>query len=366
MSHSKERAEKDCLNCGAAVYGKFCHICGQENIETKETFWSLITHFIYDITHFDGKFFSTLKNLLFKPGFLSYQYIIGRRNSYLNPIKMYVFTSAFFFISFFYIFHPEEMINQSNQELESLTASEIKKELISEKTLNEKAIKALGLKTSKKEQIQRKIKLINNDLDSLAKDTTRLKERLHYFFEQKNNVIDLGNYKSVKEYDSIQSTLPNAKKRNWLSSLIERKAAMINEKYRHEASSKLIEVFLHKLPQILFVSLPIFAGILYLLNFRRRKYYVEHGIFSIHLYIATFIIMFLMITSNNILPEQLDDWLNPILFISVFIYLYKAMRNFYNQSRIKTMLKLILLNSVMLFVILILFISFFLLSIFTI
>ena len=366
MSHSKEREDKNCLNCGAAIYGKYCHICGQENVETKESFFSLITHFVYDVTHFDGKFFSTLKYLLFKPGFLSAEFIKGRRSSYLNPIKMYVFTSALFFISFFYIFHPEEIMNQSNEEIESLTAREIKQELLSEKALNEKTIKALGLKTAKRKQIEKKIQLINTDLDSLAKDTTRLKERLHYFFEEKNNFIDLGNYKSVKEYDSIQNTLPNAEKRNWISGLIERKTAMINEKYRHEAGSKLIEVFIHKLPQILFVSLPIFAAMLYLLNVRRKRYYVEHGIFTIHLYIATFIIMLLMIISNNVLPEQLDDWLNPILFISVFVYLYKAMRNFYLQTRIKTMLKLILLNFAMLFVILILFVSFFLLSIFTI
>lgn len=366
MSHSKERAEKNCLNCGAAVYGKYCHICGQENIETKENFWSLVTHFIYDITHFDGKFFSTLKYLLLRPGFLSVEYIQGRRNSYLNPIKMYVFTSAIFFILFFLVFKPEEIIKESNSEVENLTVNEIKKELLAEKSLNERTIKALGLKRAKKEQIERKITLINNDLDSLSKDTTRLKERLHYFYNQKNTVIDFGNYRTVKEYDSIQNTLPNEKKRGWLPNALERKGAIINEKYKNEASAKLIEVFFHKLPQILFISLPIFSAMLYLLNIRRKKYYVEHSIFSIHLYIATFIIMLLMIISSNVLPKQLDDWINPILFISVFLYLYKAMRTFYKQSRVKIVLKMILLNFTMLFVVAILFVSFFLLSFFTI
>ncbi|MBP0577674.1 DUF3667 domain-containing protein, partial [Campylobacter jejuni] len=74
---------------------------GQENIEPKESFWHLTTHFIYDITHFDGKFFSTLKYLLFRPGFLSKEYLKGRRAGYLHPVKMYVFTSALFFLIFF-------------------------------------------------------------------------------------------------------------------------------------------------------------------------------------------------------------------------------------------------------------------------
>jgi hypothetical protein len=366
VSHSKERKEKACLNCGAATYGRYCHICGQENIETKESFWHLVTHFIEDVTHFDGKFFSTLKYLLFRPGFLTTEYLRGKRASYLHPIRMYVFTSAMFFISFFFVFHPEEIIKESNKELENLSAAEIKEQLIADKALKEKSINSLGLKAAQKEQIQKKIELINNDLDSLAKDTTRLKERLHYFTEQKNNFIDLGNYRSVKEYDSIQNTIPNAQKRNWLTHSIERKAAKLNEKYPNEASSRLIEVFFHKLPQILFISLPLFAAILHLLYIRRKKYYVEHGIFSIHLYIATFILMLLMIISNSTLPEKIDSWIKTILSISIFIYLYKAMRNFYQQSRIKTLLKLFLLNFIMFFVVVILFVSFFLLSFFTI
>ena len=101
MSHIPERKEKDCLNCGTIVQGKYCHVCGQENVVPMETFWAMLTHFVYDITHFDGKFFSTLGILLRKPCFLSKEYMKGKRASYLNPVRMYIFTSAFFFLVFF-------------------------------------------------------------------------------------------------------------------------------------------------------------------------------------------------------------------------------------------------------------------------
>ena len=104
MSHLPERKEKNCLNCGTEVHGKYCHVCGQENLEPKESFWHLLTHFFYDFTHFDGKFFSTVRYLLSRPGFLTSEYAKGRRASYLHPIRMYVFTSAFFFIIFFWVF----------------------------------------------------------------------------------------------------------------------------------------------------------------------------------------------------------------------------------------------------------------------
>ncbi|HEX5655380.1 MAG TPA: DUF3667 domain-containing protein, partial [Chitinophagaceae bacterium] len=104
MSHIPLRKEKDCLNCGTIVQGRYCHECGQENVLPKESFWHMVTHFLYDITHFDSKFFETIKDLAFKPGFLSIEYMKGRRASYLHPVKMYVFTSAVFFLLFFSVF----------------------------------------------------------------------------------------------------------------------------------------------------------------------------------------------------------------------------------------------------------------------
>ncbi|HEV7781205.1 MAG TPA: DUF3667 domain-containing protein, partial [Chitinophagaceae bacterium] len=106
MSHIPERKEKDCLNCGTIVQGHFCQNCGQENVVPKETFWHMVTHFFYDITHFDSNFFHTIHHLILKPGLLSREYMIGRRASYLHPIKMYVFSSAIFFLLFFSLLNP--------------------------------------------------------------------------------------------------------------------------------------------------------------------------------------------------------------------------------------------------------------------
>ena len=127
MSHLKERLEKNCLNCNAEVQGRFCQVCGQENVETKETVWQLISHFFQDITHFDGKFFSTLKYLMFRPGFLSLEYMKGRRASYVNPIRMYIFTSAFFFLIFFSLFKMDKQRLVSQSTINNKTWAQIQK-----------------------------------------------------------------------------------------------------------------------------------------------------------------------------------------------------------------------------------------------
>jgi Protein of unknown function (DUF3667) len=111
LSHIPQRKEKDCLNCGATVQGKYCHVCGQENVEPKETFWHMVTHFFYDLTHFDSSFFHTIHHLILRPGFLSKEYMVGRRAGYLHPVRMYVFTSAIFFLLFFGLFKPEDAVD---------------------------------------------------------------------------------------------------------------------------------------------------------------------------------------------------------------------------------------------------------------
>ena len=90
MSQRKQRNEPDCLNCGTIVVGRYCQNCGQENIEVKETFLQIVYHFIADITHFDGKLIQTVRLLILKPGFLTKEYVAGKRFRYIHPIRMYI------------------------------------------------------------------------------------------------------------------------------------------------------------------------------------------------------------------------------------------------------------------------------------
>ena len=92
------RTEKYCLNCGSYVEDRYCTHCGQENIEVKESVRHLISHFFFDLTHYDSKLFVTLKDLILKPGFLTREYLVGRRTRYLHPIRMYIFVSFLYFL----------------------------------------------------------------------------------------------------------------------------------------------------------------------------------------------------------------------------------------------------------------------------
>ncbi|MBL7741609.1 MAG: DUF3667 domain-containing protein [Chitinophagaceae bacterium] len=356
MSHAPERKEKDCLNCGTIIHGRFCHICGQENVVPKENFWKLVVHFFYDITHFDSKFFDTLRYLLFRPGFLPKEYMSGRRASYLNPIRMYIFTSAIFFLIFFAISGPENTFRLTDDEPFSRAGRDSMITILK---------KRIGKDTATVAQQQQLF---------LLSDTTRevRPSDLYKFAEDFIAVGTIGgDYRNRQEYDSVQQSLPAGKRDNWLQRLWNQKAIGLNEKYKQDPSRSnkdIANAILHRLPYLLFVSLPFFALILKLLYIRRKQfYYADHGIFAVNHYILSFILLLFVFLWNKL--QDLSGWgiWNFMITVTVIawpLYLLLAMKRFYGQGWGKTFVKFILLNLVGLIVQVILLVIFSLFSIF--
>lgn len=344
MSHSPQRKEKDCLNCGAIVQGHYCQECGQENIEPKETFWHMVTHFFYDITHFDGSFFITVKDLLLKPAFLTKEYIKGRRKKYLHPVRMYVFTSAVFFLIFFSFFGIKE-----SKIPDSENGPPIAGALIHAK---DEALKnAKSKEDSMTIQAAAKVFKINDSTESTdvrGQNKKDNKTRKGFNISFSNAVLQ---YSSEEEYDSVQGKLPVKERDNWFVGLLTKKSISLNRRYKYDEEAivtKLLEKFLHSLPYLLFVSLPLYALFLKMLYFRRKQFYfADHGVFLLHLYIFTFLFMLLYFALDKIngaLHWGVIDIIQLLLLLIGIFYALKAMRNFYEQGWGKTILKFSLLN----------------------
>ncbi|RYY70920.1 MAG: DUF3667 domain-containing protein [Chitinophagaceae bacterium] len=83
--------EQVCKNCGNHFSGKFCNNCGEKVYTSKD---KTILHFLEDglhfITHFEGTLFTTLKEVLFKPGNLSTNFCDGIRKRYFKPLSFFL------------------------------------------------------------------------------------------------------------------------------------------------------------------------------------------------------------------------------------------------------------------------------------
>lgn len=330
MSHGKIRNEKNCLNCNENVEKRFCPKCGQENIETRQPFHYLFTHFVEDFTHYDGQFWGTMKNLLFKPGKLTTIYLSGKRQQYVPPVKLYIFVS---FITFFL---PSLLPSGNNQDTNK----------------KNKAISEIQTEKSKKESIETIKKLENIGVLDDEYSKKKMEEILNPKPEAENilsdeneNKIFLG-FKSLEEYDlEIKNDKDFVDKlfRPFVVKFFQLKEEGFTKK---QIQQKFSEIFIRTLSKALFIYLPIFAFILWIFQEKKKWWYFDHGIFTLH-YFSFLLISILVATFFNSIDNIVDNLfvaiLQSLVFIAIIIYsmvyFFIAHHKVYQTTKRVTILK---------------------------
>jgi hypothetical protein len=308
MGHHDLRHDKECQNCGYTVDKAYCSQCGQHNTETRQPFHHLITHTIEDITHYDGNFWKTIKYLMFRPGKLTLEYLMGHRMRYVPPVKLYIFIS---FVTFFLIgVLPDYDVDKKQHE----------EEIIEDQKDYEDFIKN-GMKVKN---------------DSFA-------------------------YHSIHELDSVQDSRPKNQKmglaRYWITK------ANLNASEKRLGSEYMKETFFHTLPKVLFIYMPIFTFLLWLVHGKKRWMFFDHGIFTLHY----FSLLLLLVTISNMtncligyisisLADSVAIWLAIISFGYAFFYFFRSHRRMYGEkryiSRLKSML-LFIVNMILISIVLV-------------
>ncbi|MEO9872379.1 DUF3667 domain-containing protein [Ekhidna sp.] len=92
--------ERICKNCEKKLDNefKYCPSCGQEHKDKVVHFKQFILDFLGDYFTFDSLIIRSVKPLLIKPGFLTNEFIVGRRVRYIPPLRLFIFISIIFFL----------------------------------------------------------------------------------------------------------------------------------------------------------------------------------------------------------------------------------------------------------------------------
>lgn len=87
----------ECPNCSTPLSRRYCPQCGQKIGDINPTIHDLLHDVAHEFLHVDSKIFRTVKLLLLKPGFLTREYVSGRRVRYVSPIRVYLVFSVIYF-----------------------------------------------------------------------------------------------------------------------------------------------------------------------------------------------------------------------------------------------------------------------------
>jgi hypothetical protein len=372
--HNSIRKDKTCLNCNYVVEKRFCPNCGQENTDTRKTFFHLFVHFFEDLTHYENAFWKTIKNLLLKPAALTKEYLSGKRLSYLAPVRLYIFISfvTFLLIALFPNEKKSDLVTINNTDNKSQKnkyfnyVDEVKKEELKDSLVLDSIKKSKPSKEELKiEELKNKGILKPVEADSLKKFVQLAKEKNNS--DGENNPF-ISDYKSVAEMDSIRKIKPDeiGDLEYWLA----KKAIPLNKKYSNkELWEKFGEAAKHNFPKTLFIYMPLFAFVLWLFHNKKRWYYFDHGIFTLHYFSFLLLIVLILFLTNKLLG-YLGDYtmitvirflINLVGYLWMFYYFFPAHRRFYEESKTVSFIKsmgILFINIILMSIVLLLFVIF--------
>lgn len=310
MSLPVESTTYKCLNCGETLHleHKFCPNCGQKVQASRITFGQFVSELLSGLVNYESKLWKTLSVLLIHPGKFPKDYINGQRARYMNPFRLYISSVVLFFI----VYGAYDYFNPIN------VASE-----------NEEMV-------------------VEQQLAPYFNEETRLFK--NSFVSEKVRQIDslqtTGRYGAIEGLEKLD--LP---KTNWnqflYNKLLDIRYSITN--FPRE-SNRMWNKFLSQLSISLFFLIPIFALFFKLMYWRKKMYFMEHLVFIFNIQTCFTIMGIIYLALLWIFGS--GGRAGFIFMISFAVYLFLALKSFYNQGYLKTFVKYSILNTIMFFLVL--------------
>ena len=286
---SAELEPRTCLDCGAPVTGRHCAECGQSGdvhvLSMKEVAGD-VTH---SILHLDSRVWRTLRLLVLRPGELTREFIAGRHQRYLPPFRLYLAISILYFALSALLPDASPFVTTSGVAPVSVgMPDEMAKELASEG-----------------------IALPQVDKTASGRPPCTVE------------------FSDNPAFETIEQALSRA-----------------CLQMRADGGKLFAERFAATAPKLMFLFLPLMAGIAVLFYWRPRRLYAEHLVLYLHNHAFTF----LLLTATGILDAiatleipfvGILSFINFLLYVYLGWYVFRSMRVVYGQGRLATTLKFI-------------------------
>jgi hypothetical protein len=257
-----------CLNCGAALSGKYCSECGQPVIDPNPTLRELAHELAEGFLNWDGKLLGTLRMLVTSPGTLTTEYLAGRRVRFISPLRVYLTCS-------FLYFFVKAVLPDAPMQINGRPA-------------------AVGKgSTSRASSVQIGILTVQQDDDA----------------------------QSVKELDEL------AKRDKGIAGAWGRHfGAALRD------SRKLATAVKANVPRMMFVLVPLYAALVALVFRRRRMRYPQHLAFALHVHAFLFLALLPTLITRVVDIGWVEAAFVLTSFVLIAIHLVLATRRVYEVS----------------------------------
>jgi len=248
-------------------------------VEYCRSFRHFTAEVLENLFHFEGKFLVSMAWLIAKPGRLTKEFVAGRRQSQLNPLRFYIFGTVLFFLVFHLVNHGH-LIDFNRREVDALG-----------KNLDAKSgewVAGHRLSHEQKAELTRRLDAVRAT-DAIV-DLSTLNRLIA---EVKRDVPDAPAAPNAHAAASVGGAKITIKPMTTESAWIAKVGNSLLEKIRSGELrvSDIYDELEHRIPTMLFLGMPLFALVLKLRFLSTGRFYLEHLIFSLHLHTWFFIVI---------------------------------------------------------------------------
>jgi len=296
----------NCRNCGAPLRGEYCHHCGQREGRGDLQFAEAAGDILGDLFTWDSRFWRTLVPLIFRPGFLTAEFIAGRRARYVPPFRLYIIIS---FVMFLVLAVLARDIDGFDEDGDGINVN-----ITSEQTADPNDIA----------EAQEAIAEAQAQLDGLGIPVD-LSEHTDAALAADGPTVIAPVAVSDDDSDSVNIGLSDPNSPQWMKDLEERLET--NGERLRDNPDLFIEMMLDYLPQMMFLMLPVFALLLRLCYLLSPFHYLQHLVFGLH-YHSFVYLLYLISEGLERLGSEVVGW----LWLALVIYMPLALRRAYHSG----------------------------------
>jgi hypothetical protein len=346
---------RTCPNCGAPAHGPFCYACGQSEKGMIRHLSEVVSDMADIVFNVDSRIFRSLWDLYVRPGYLTTEYLAGRRARYVTPFRLFFFLSiiAFFAIQASLKIDPGDIRFDTGDSIEQAKTPEQVNKIVEESLAGLTVAKNMpGTPAKARKELDDRMLKIRERGDKRVKKLEERAAAIAAGITPDEDEPDSG--VTMFEIDGKPWSLKaNPVQIDWLSQTLNGK---LNNTLEHMKSNienfrkdpgRLVAGWFSVLPQTLFVVMPLFAVLLKIFFLFKRRLYMEHLLVALHSHAFIFMSI-LVILGLHLLGElsagtawltELLDWLQALAWIWLFIYLFLMQKRVYRQGWIMTTMK---------------------------
>ena len=326
-----------CPNCGSGRPDRFCSRCGQNDRDYMRGLWTVVYEFVREMFELDSRLFRTLKSLLFKPGHLSSEFSRNHRAAYMSPVRLYLFTSFLFFL----VLSVSAGGWVSNLDLSD---DDVETDIGADRaTADSVRAAAVALTDSALVDIAQAGRAITLpaavEADTAAggepEGATVESARLEAFkaglrpehARKVDDILSRPDGSLAKQVIGALVSSDEGERTGWLGWVARYSRGLVIDLF-HDPEDFLQQA-IGNLSVAMFFLLPVFAMILAVCYASRRRFFVEHLVFGMHIH--TFV--FLTLAVALLVPGETDgNWLKLIFILASPVYVLIALRKFYGDG----------------------------------